>query len=107
MDEISQGPGLLPTGRRSGSHTAEDAASGAVLKTVDHACCPHVDHNDARCGHRFSLGRIEQAFQVCFGAYHGCPLYHRINDEAARSTQVPVISITLNANHLPLRATGT
>lgn len=45
--------------------------------------CPHVDRNDARCSHRFSLGRIEQAFNVCFGTFHGCPLYHRIGGEIA------------------------
>ncbi len=45
--------------------------------------CPHVDRNDARCGHRFSIGRLDQAFNVCFGSYHACPLYQRINDEVA------------------------
>jgi hypothetical protein len=43
--------------------------------------CPHVDRNDARCGHRFSLGRIDQAFSVCFGAFHACPLFRRLSDE--------------------------
>src|SRR5688572_11588352 len=45
--------------------------------------CPHVDRNDARCGHRFSIGRLDQAFNVCFGSYHACPLYQRINNEVA------------------------
>lgn len=45
--------------------------------------CPHVDRNDARCSHRFSLGRIDQAFNVCFGSFHACPLYHRIGGEVA------------------------
>lgn len=47
------------------------------------AGCPHVDRNDTRCGHRFSLGRIEQAFNVCFGSFHACPHFHRINNEVA------------------------
>lgn len=58
------------------------ATSGGVAS----GACPHVDRNDARCSHRFSLGRIEQAFNVCFGTFHACPLYHRIGGEIAEIT---------------------
>lgn len=45
--------------------------------------CPHIDRIDERCGHRFSIGRIEQAFNVCFGSFHTCPQFHRFNSEIA------------------------
>lgn len=74
------------------------------LNTAD--ACPHVDRNDHRCGHRFRIGRLEQAFDVCFGAYHGCAMYHRLNREmTARS--VPVITVTADGHPLALRPTGT
>jgi len=89
---------------------------------ADLPSCPHVDRNDARCGHRFRLGRIEQALDVCFGGFHGCPMFHRINRElggriAPMCAQTPsaefvpaplTIPITINAgNPHRLRATGT
>ena len=51
--------------------------------------CPHVDRNDARCGHRFSLGRLDQAFNVCFGAFHACPLFQQLSGEVAIDEQRP------------------
>lgn len=76
--------------------------------------CPHVNRNDPRCATRFSLGRIEQAFSVCFGAYHGCPMYHRINGEDRATVRAtPPIVVTISARSprhdvpVPLRATGT
>ena len=75
--------------------------------------CPHVDRNDCRCGNRFSLGRIEQAFGVCFGTYHVCPMYHQINQErterreTAASRMLPLVTVTSNGCDAPLRATGT
>ena len=81
-------------------------------------CCPHVDQNDPRCGHRFSIGRIDQAFNVCFGSFHGCPMFHRLNREADASMRsrapevaedgpIPLISITTNGRALALRPTGS
>ncbi|MHC4947939.1 MAG: hypothetical protein ACYTG1_06720 [Planctomycetota bacterium] len=73
--------------------------------------CPHVDRNDPRCGSRFSLGRIDQAFCVCFGAFHGCPMYHRINRERAdsgrRAPALTLVTMTAHGHSVPLRATGT
>jgi hypothetical protein len=80
--------------------------------------CPHVNSNDIRCASRFQLGRIDQAFSVCFGSYHGCPMYHRINAEGApptlhigsRALNPGVESraaITTNGHTVPLRQTGT
>lgn len=80
-------------------------------KCMSGTCCPHVDDNDSRCGNRFRLGRLEQAFDVCFGTYHVCPMYHQINQEqtGARGTSnaVPLITVTNDGYDVPLRATGT
>jgi hypothetical protein len=73
--------------------------------------CPHVNRNDPRCGSRFSLGRLDQAFCVCFGTYHACPMYHRINDELARverpSAAIVTTTISRYGLNLPFRATGS
>ncbi len=78
------------------------------------SCCPHVDRNDPRCMHRFSLGRIDQAFSVCFGAFHGCPMFHRINrdEHAAQRSERPsrrseseasaLISVTAHGVPVPI-----
>ena len=44
----------------------------------DGCACPHIDRDDPRCAHRLSLNRIDQAFNVCFGSYRGCPVFQRI-----------------------------
>ena len=73
--------------------------------------CPHVNVNDQRCASRFSLGRIDQAFSVCFGVYHGCPMYHRISQEIAeaevQSRAMVTITVSGHGIELPLRATGS
>ncbi|MHC4991509.1 MAG: hypothetical protein ACYTGC_11060 [Planctomycetota bacterium] len=75
------------------------------------AVCPHVNREDHRCCTRFTLDRIEQAFSVCFGAFHVCPMYHQINGElteAKRAKQrCAVITLTAHGSIVPLRATGT
>jgi hypothetical protein len=87
-----------------------------------HRGCPHVDRNDPRCNSRFSLGRIDQAFCVCFGAFHACPMYHQINaDLSGNRPPLPavgageirpdrgleVVSVTIGPLDATLRATGT
>jgi hypothetical protein len=69
--------------------------------------CPHLDRNDLRCATRLSLGRIEQAFSVCFGAYHGCPMFHRINGEQAPVMVTVSCRETPDVADMPLRPTGT
>lgn len=84
----------------------DDVSTGVRRGT---AGCPHVNLNDPRCGSRFCLGRLDQAFTVCFGAFHGCPMYHRINTEQIDGRRVAEVAITISGNgiELPLRATGT
>lgn len=76
-----------------------------------HRGCPHVDRNDPRCNSRFSLGRLDQAFCVCFGAFHACPMYHQINADLAGKKRpvpaIPTVSITIGPVNATLRATGT
>ncbi len=84
---------------------------------INRETCPHIDRNDQGCGHRFSLGRIEQAFSVCFGAFHGCPMYHRLNrDDALAAARVQALSgraegslttVTANGHAIALRPTGS
>ena len=100
----------------------DDTQDAITDLAADPPSCPHVDRNDARCGHRFRLGRIEQALDVCFGGFHGCPMFHRINRELGARTApmcahpanaelapaALTIPITINAgNPHRLRATGT
>lgn len=94
----------------------DDAAAGDEGVPVEPGGCPHIDRNDLRCGHRFSLGRIDQAFRVCLDAFHGCPIFHRINGEACGRASGPIdraslssgiIALTIHDNALPLRNTGT
>ena len=84
----------------------EDGPSGDFA-----GACPHVDRNDQRCGTRFSLGRIEQAFDVCFGSHRACPMYYRINHELAvaeqRTADSPPSEVTVHGLPVPFRATGT
>lgn len=86
-----------------------DEASTGVRRGT--SGCPHVNRNDPRCGSRFQLGRLEQAFAVCFGAFHGCPMYHRINHEQADTRTEPIaeVAVTIRGRgiNVPLRATGT
>lgn len=73
--------------------------------------CPHINRDDHRCNNRFRLGRLDQAFCVCFGAYRSCLMYHRINRERIADGQSeatrPLVMVTSNGSQVPLRATGT
>jgi len=72
--------------------------------------CPYVDRNDSRCANRFKLGRMEQAFSVCFGTYHVCPMYHSISAELKRpSALMAAIPVALTTHGQPqcIRRTGS
>ncbi len=80
--------------------------------TIANCTCPHIDRDDPRCASRFNIGRLDQAFSVCFGSFHGCPMFHRINHEQFRrerqvDARVPLITITAHGRSIPLRPTGT
>ena len=93
-----------------------DAKPAAIEEVIPSSGCPHIDRNDSRCAHRFSLGRIDQAFSVCLGAFYACPIFHRISAESHGKASVspirtaaataPRATLTISAGK-PLRATGT
>lgn len=90
----------------------DDVAACERQSIPNNGACPHIDRDDIRCASRFSLGRLDQAFSVCFGSYRGCPMFHRINQEQfARArdaaTPEPLITITAHGRSVPLRPTGT
>jgi len=43
--------------------------------------CPFLDLDDPRCARHFSLGRMEEAFDTCFGRHQCCATYYRIQAE--------------------------
>lgn len=79
--------------------------------------CPHIDRDDDRCQWRFSLRQLDQALSVCFGSYHGCAIFHRINGELGEAAEGHPCScprpadvagvLPLNASRPCLRATGS
>lgn len=79
------------------------------------AACPYVNENDPRCTSRFALSRMQQAFTVCFGSFHACPMYRQIRIDRDRQSQaasalsapVPLINVTAHGQPIPLRATGS
>jgi len=119
-------PGAQPIQRRGKEADMPRPASPTNTPAPPEAC-PHVDRNDPRCSGRFSLGRLDQAFTVCFGCFRGCPMYHRINRElhagsehvdattdatthaTAHASQSPasLIALTAHGRDVPLRATGS
>ena len=50
--------------------------------------CPLVNLDDPRCDSRLSLSHLDQAFAVCFGAYHTCPMYKSITRERAADAEL-------------------
>lgn len=112
MHDLSAMPMAQPHLRAPGlpNHNATPRADAITEAST----CPHVDRDDARCGHRLTLGRIEQAFSVCFGAFNACPLYHRLCGEIDAATDFdaparPLIEIRIirHAERRALRATGS
>ena len=97
----------------------QDSQAAVVADSIEgwtqaDAGCPLVARNESRCGGRFNLGHLEQAFCVCFGLFHGCAVFHRINGEmqnslARAAVVLPFIDLTIHVDHRrqPLRATGT
>lgn len=51
--------------------------------------CPFINLNDTRCAAHFTLGRIEQAFGVCFNHHQTCAIYYRLQQEQSDPEQNP------------------
>lgn len=58
-----------------------DESPDAHAMPADESVCPHIDLNDPRCGAKFTLTGVTDAFGICCGGQHGCAIFHRINME--------------------------
>ncbi len=88
----------------------EAGGASASARAGGESTCPHLDRDDARCAHRLSLGRIDQAFSVCFSAFHACPVFQRISAEPpqpAREQRFVEIRVVARAGLRRLRPTGS
>jgi len=63
--------------------------------------CPHLEQDDPRCASRLCLGRLEQAFAVCLGAYQGCVVFQQLTIEACAVSAGPFVAS--HANRVSLR----
>ncbi len=70
-------------------------------KPPDVGVCPFLDKQDARCGSHFTLSRLNEAFDHCFGAYTSCPNFHRLARENPKQL------IWLSVHGRSFKATGT
>ena len=117
-----------PPAQQKNSHVMDD---DHTHRSTTECTCPHVNKNDLRCGSRFSLSRMKQAFDTCFSAYHTCPMYHRIEAERrqqerdavrrrhliaadvrietapAASSLLHTVPLTSNGHRITLPATGS
>lgn len=52
--------------------------------------CPFIDLNDTRCSTHFTLGRLDEAFDLCLNHQHrSCPTYSRLQRERYGTVGVP------------------
>ncbi len=56
----------------------------ALPQHVESSACPHVDAGHVACSSRFTLGRVDEAFDTCFGAFGTCGVYQQLAEIAAR-----------------------
>ena len=63
--------------------------------------CPFIDLNDTRCSTHFTLGRLDEAFDLCLNHQHrSCPTYHRLQRERHGTVNIQEesrpVALTLN-----------
>jgi hypothetical protein len=66
-------------------------------------CCPYIENGHAACSSRFTLGRLDQAYSVCFGSYKSCAMYQQL----AGVTLNASLDMTINGHAIELRPTGS
>ncbi|MCC6679707.1 MAG: hypothetical protein IT445_02285 [Phycisphaeraceae bacterium] len=86
---------------------------------MDHGSpsCPYLEAGDLRCGHRFTLPRMDQAFGVCMSGWRSCPIYLMLTrEQAQRENHSHAIQVTVRHGEYlagrvgtvgPLRPTGS
>ncbi len=65
--------------------------------------CPFIDEGYVSCSSRFTLAQLDQACDVCLGAYHSCSVYHRLSGIQRN----PSLDMTINGQAVELRPTGS
>ena len=45
------------------------------------AVCPYLELADARCGQRFTLDKLDEAYRYCVGHPKRCPVYRILASE--------------------------
>ncbi|MBT5136475.1 MAG: hypothetical protein OR996_02130 [Phycisphaerales bacterium] len=66
-------------------------------------CCPYIEEGYSACSSRFTLGRLDQACSVCFGAFESCSMYQAL----ANNANVSNLDMTINGCAVELRPTGS
>jgi hypothetical protein len=67
------------------------------------SCCPYVENTNPACSSRFTLGKLDQACSVCFGAYQTCSVYQRVSGKQ----KTTLLDLTINDHVVELRPTGS
>jgi hypothetical protein len=66
-------------------------------------CCPFIEDGNPACSSRFTLGHLDQAYSVCFGAYQSCSVYQQLAGIAGAAP----LDMTINGHAVELRPTGS
>ena len=72
-----------------------------LLSTLQ--CCPYIEDGHSACSSRFTLGRLDQAYSVCFGSYKSCAMYLQL----AGVPHSASLDMTINGHTIELRPTGS
>ena len=66
-------------------------------------CCPYIEDGHAACSSRFTLGRLDQAYSVCFGSFKSCSMYLQLAGVSINTT----LDMTVDGQAVELRPTGS
>ena len=66
-------------------------------------CCPYIEDGHAACSSRFTLGRLDQAYSVCFGSFKSCSIYLQLAGVSNNTT----LDMTVDGQAVELRPTGS
>ncbi len=64
--------------------------------------CPFINDDAPACASRFTLGHLDEAFDLCLDRYQACPTYYRLLNENPGKQL-----ILLTTHGQPLLPTGT
>ena len=58
--------------------------------------CPFINRNEPRCADRFSLTRLNLAFDTCLNGYRTCATYKQLIQERQRERRSVTIHVSVN-----------